>query len=321
MLVRGFLGHEKLLWSRTDTRKQPDLGSSPPESLQITRTPGKSRDVDRSPAQDEPGQETPDDVAGTEIDTTVPHSARIWNYWLGGKDNYPVDRAAGDQFSAVYSGIVDIARADRAFLARVVRFLAGEAGVRQFLDVGAGLPTADNTHEVAQRVAPESRIVYVDNDPLVLAHARTLLASSPEGSTNYVDADMSQPGKVLQEAAKWLDLTQPVGLTFMGVLGHVTDYAQARSIVTGLLDGLPAGSYLAINDSINTSEALEEALRQYEASGAVPYRTRSLEEFTGYFDDLELVEPGVVLVADWRPDPGAIRGPEIPQVGAVGRKK
>jgi hypothetical protein len=277
--------------------------------------------VDRSQDQNELGQEAPDEIAGTGIDTTVPHSARIWNYWLGGKDNYQVDRIAGDQFSAIYPGIIDIARADRAFLGRVVRFLAGEAGVRQFLDVGTGLPTADNTHQVAQRVAPESRIVYVDNDPLVLTHARALLSSSPEGSTHYVDADMSDPGNVLREAAEWLDLNQPVGLTIMGVLGHVTDHARARSIVSGLVDGLPAGSYLAINDSINTSEALEEALRVYEASGAVPYRTRSLEEFTGYFDGLELVEPGVVLVADWRPDPGASRGPEIPQVGAVGRKR
>jgi hypothetical protein len=261
------------------------------------------------------------DSAGTAIDTTVPHSARIWNYWLGGKDNYAVDRVAGDQFSAIFPQIVDIARADRAFLGRVVRFLAGEAGVRQFLDVGTGLPTKDNTHQVAQRVAPESRIVYVDNDPLVLAHARALLTSSPKGTTNYVDADMGDPEKVLQEAAKWLDLTQPVALTLMGVLGHVTDYAEARSIVAALLDGLPAGSYLAINDSINTSEALEDALRQYEASGAVPYRTRSLEQFAGFFDGLELVEPGVVLVADWRPDHAAFPGPEIPQVGAVGRKR
>jgi len=261
------------------------------------------------------------DSARTAIDTTVPHSARIWNYWLGGKDNYAVDREAGDQFSAIYPHIVDIARADRAFLGRVVRFLAGERGVRQFLDVGTGLPTHDNTHEVAQRVAPESRIVYVDNDPLVLAHARALLTSSPEGTTNYVDADMSDPEKVLDEAAKWLDLTQPVALTFMGVLGHFTDHDQAHSIVAALLDGLSAGSYLAINDSVNTSEALEDALRTYEASGAVPYRTRSLEQFTGYFDGLEIVEPGVVLVDDWRPDPAAVRGPEIPQVGAVGRKR
>ncbi len=276
---------------------------------------------DRSAVPGGPAPEELDDTARTAIDTTVPHSARIWNYWLGGKDNYAVDRVAGDQFSAIFPQIVDIARADRAFLGRVVSFLAGEAGVRQFLDVGTGLPTKDNTHQVAQRVAPESRIAYVDNDPLVLAHARALLTSSPEGTTNYVDADMGDPEKVLQEAAKWLDLTQPVALTLMGVLGHVTDYAEARSIVAALLDGLPADSYLAINDSINTSEALEDALRQYEASGAVPYRTRSLEQFAGFFDGLELVEPGVILVADWRPDPAALPGPEIPQVGAVGRKR
>ena len=202
-----------------------------------------------------------DETAGTGIDTSVPHSARIWNYWLGGKDNYEVDRAAGDQFSAIYPGIVDIARADRAFLGPG-RPLPGRRGrVRQFLDVGTGLPTADNTHEVAQRVAPDSRVVYVDNDPLVLVHARALLTSSPEGSTHYVAANMGDPEMVLREAAKWLDLAQPVGLTFMGVLGHVTDHAEARSIVAGLVDGLAAGSYLAINDSINTSEALEAALR------------------------------------------------------------
>ena len=262
-----------------------------------------------------------EDVAGTGIDITVPHSARIWNYWLGGKDHYAVDRAAGDQFSAIYPGIVDIARADRAFLGRVVRYLAGAAGIRQFLDVGTGLPTADNTHEAAQRVAPESRVVYVDNDPLVLAHARALLTSTPEGMTRYADADMSDTTAVLAAAGQWLDLTRPVALTFMGVLGHVTDHAAARRIVAGLLAGLPAGSYLAINDSVDTSPDLEEALRVYEASGAVPYRTRSLEQFTGYFDGLDLVEPGVVLVDDWHPDPDVPRGPEIPQIGAVGRKK
>jgi S-adenosyl methyltransferase len=255
------------------------------------------------------------------IDTTVPNSARIWNYWLGGTDYYEVDRAAGDQFSAIFPQIVDIARADRSFLGRVVRFLAADAGMRQFLDVGAGLPTADNTHEVAQRAAPQARVVYVDSDPLVLAHGQALLTSSPEGTAHYVDADLGDPGQVLREAAKWLDLSQPVALTLMGVLGHVTDYAEARSIVAGLLDGLPAGSYLAVNDSIDTSQALEEALRQYEASGAVPYRTRSLEQFASFFDGLDLVEPGVVLVQNWRPDPGHAAGPELPQVGGVGRKR
>jgi hypothetical protein len=263
-----------------------------------------------------------EDAAGTGIDINVPHSARIWNYWLGGKDHYQVDRTAGDQFSGIYPGIVDIARADRAFLGRVVRYLAGEAGVRQFLDVGTGLPTADNTHEVAQRVAPDAKVVYVDNDPLVLAHARALLTSTPGGVTHFVDVDMSDAAAVLRESGEWLDLTQPVALTFMGVLGHVTDHEAALRIVGTLLDGLPSGSYLAVNDSIDTSQELEEALRVYEASGAVPYRTRSLEQFTGYFDGLELVAPGVVVpVDDWRPDPGGPRGPVIPQAGAVGRKR
>ena len=271
--------------------------------------------------QSELGPAEHDSAAGTGVDTTVPHSARIWNYWLGGKDNFAVDREAGDQFSAIYPGIVDIARADRAFLGRVIRYLAGEAGIRQFLDLGTGLPTADNTHQVAQAVAPESRVVYVDNDPLVLTHARALLTSSAEGATFFVDADLREAGKVLRQAAQRLDLTQPVALTFMGVLGHIVDHNEARSIVHALLDGLPPGSYLSINDSVNTSAALEEALRVYEASGAVPYRTRTPEQFASYFEGLELVEPGVVNVDDWRPDPGSARGPEIPQLGAVGRKR
>jgi hypothetical protein len=136
-----------------------------------------------------------------ELNTGLPHSARVWNYWLGGKDNFPADREAGDQFREAFPGVVDVARASRAFLTRAVRYLAGEAGIRQFLDVGTGIPTADNTHEVAQRVAPESRIVYVDNDPIVLAHARALLTGTPEGRTAYVDADLYEPGKIL-EAAK-----------------------------------------------------------------------------------------------------------------------
>ena len=264
---------------------------------------------------------TEEELAGTGADFTMPHSARIWNYWLGGKDNFEVDREAGDQFSGIYPGIVDIARADRAFLGRVVRYLAGEAGIRQFLDVGTGLPTADNTHEVAQRVAPEAKVVYIDNDPLVLAHARALLTSTPEGETHFADVNMSDTTTVLQEAARWLDLSQPVALTFMGVLGHVTEHDVALRIVRGLLAGLPSGSYLAINDSIDTSPELEEALRVYEASGAVPYRTRSLEQFGGYFDGLELIEPGLTVPIDaWRPDPGVPGGPVIPQAGAVGRK-
>jgi len=172
----------------------------------------------------------------------VPQTARIWNYWLGGKDNFAADRAVGDEIRVAFPKIVENARFSRGFLARAVRYLAGEAGIRQFLDIGTGLPTADNTHQVAQSVAAEARIVYVDNDPLVLAHARALLTSSPEGVTDYVDADLRDPGKILQEASKTLDLTQPVALMLMGILGHISDDDEARSIVRRILSELPSGS-------------------------------------------------------------------------------
>jgi hypothetical protein len=255
-----------------------------------------------------------------EIDTSVPHSARIWNYWLGGKDNYPADRAAGDQYVEVFPGIVDIARASRQFLTRAVRYLAGEAQVRQFLDVGTGLPTVDNTHQVAQRVAPQSRIVYVDNDPLVLAHARALLTSTPQGVTDYVDADLHEPDKIVEAAAETLDFTQPVALMLMGILGHVTDDGEARSIVRRLLDALPSGSYLTLYDGTRTSQAFEEAQEGYDETGAVPYRLRSPEQIAGFFEGLELIEPGVVTPPRWRPDP-TVSGPaEVDAFGGVGRK-
>src|SRR5882724_10813124 len=158
-----------------------------------------------------------------EIDTTVSHSARIWDYWLGGKDNYPIDREVGDRIADMLPDIVTHARADRMFLGRAVRYLAGEAGIRQFLDIGTGLPTVDNTHEVAQRVAPESRIVYVDNDPLVLSYARALLTSTPEGTTRYIDADLHDPDKILAGAAGTLDFSQPVAVIMLGILGHIPD--------------------------------------------------------------------------------------------------
>jgi hypothetical protein len=254
------------------------------------------------------------------IDTSVPHSARIWNYWLGGKDYYPVDQAAGDQYVEVFPGIVDVARASRQFLTRAVRYLAGEAGIRQFLDIGTGLPTADNTHQVAQRVAPEARIVYVDNDPLVLAHARALLTSTPEGATDYVDADLRDPDKIVRGAAETLDFTQPVALMLMGIMGHITDDDEARSIVSRLLEALPPGSYLTLYDGARTSKAFEEAQQGYDDTGAVPYRLRSPEQIAGFFDGLELVEPGVVSCPRWRPDP-TVSGPaEVDAFCAVGRK-
>jgi S-adenosyl methyltransferase len=258
-----------------------------------------------------------------EIDTTVPHSARIWNYWLGGTDNYPVDRAAGEQFRQAFPGIVEVARASRAFHTRAVRYLAGEAGVRQYLDIGAGLPTANNTHEVAQRLAPESRIVYVDNDPLVLAHARVLLTSTPEGATSYVEADLRDPDTILKEAARTLDLGRPTALMLMGSMGHITDDQEAHAVVRRLLGGLPSGSYLALSDGSDTDPAGVEAQERYNQSGAVPYRLRSPERIAGFFEGLELVEPGVVSCPRWRPDPAETAGgphAEVDAFGGVGRK-
>jgi O-methyltransferase involved in polyketide biosynthesis len=254
------------------------------------------------------------------IDASVPHSARIWNYWLGGKDNYPVDREAGDQYREAFPEIVGVARASRAFLTRAVRWLAGEAGVRQFLDIGTGLPAADNTHEVAQRVAPEARVVYVDNDPVVLAHARALLTST-QGVTAYVDADLHDPDTILDAAARTLDFSQPVALMLMGILGHF-DYDEARSIVKRLLDPLPSGSYLTLNDGTNIiSEKFVQAQEIYNRSGAVPYHLRSPEQIAGFFEGLELVEPGLVSVPRWRPDRADGGLPEeLDAFGAVGRK-
>jgi hypothetical protein len=256
-----------------------------------------------------------------DIDASVPHSARIWNYWLGGKDNFAADREAGDEFLTVYPGQRDKARAVRHFLARAVRYLVDEAGVRQFLDVGTGLPTADNTHEVAQRLAPESRIVYVDNDPLVLAHARILLTSSSEGVTNYIDADLHDPARILAEAGKTLDLTQPVALLLIGVLGHVADVDEARSILRRLLAGLPTGSYLVQCDGTDTDLDYVAALEQYRDSGGVPYNVRAREEIASFYDGLEVVEPGVVQITRWRAEPNAFgEAADVSELGGVARK-
>ncbi|GGX59060.1 SAM-dependent methyltransferase [Streptomyces minutiscleroticus] len=255
------------------------------------------------------------------IDISVPHSARIWNYWLGGKDNYPVDEEAGDAYTAVFPGIVTIARSSRAFLGRSIRYLVEEAGIRQFLDVGTGLPTVDNTHEVAQRLAPESRVVYVDNDPLILVHARVLLTSSPEGATDYVEANLYEPERILAAAAETLDLAQPTALILSGILGHVADYEQARRIVRELMAGLPSGSHLCVNDgSRGTDPDYEQAQDGYNETGAVPYFLRPVDKIEAFFEGLELVEPGVVSVPLWRPEDGSAAPTPIGQHGGVGRK-
>jgi O-methyltransferase involved in polyketide biosynthesis len=246
--------------------------------------------------------ERPVEEIASKLDTSVPHSARVWNYWLGGKDNFAPDRAVGDQVSAVFPEIVEAARYARAFLRRAVTYLAGEAGIRQFLDIGTGLPTADNTHEVAQRMAPQARIVYVDNDPMVLAHARALLTSTPEGVTQYIDADVRDSEKIVQEARKTLDFSEPIALVMLGVMGHIEDPAEARSIVSALVSTLPSGSYLVMQDGTATSERVIESHRQYNESGAVPYHLREVADFKAFFEGLELVEPGVVPMGQWRPD-------------------
>ena len=267
----------------------------------------------------------PDPALSPIIDTSVPHSARMWNYWLGGKDHYPVDRAAGDEFSQAFPDIVNIARLSRHLLARVVRHLAAEAGIRQFLDIGTGLPTVDNTHDLAQRVAPDSRVVYVDNDPLVLTHARALLIGTPEGATDYIEADLRDPDAILAAAAKTLDFGRPVALMLMGIAGYLRAGDEPYAIVGRLVDALPSGSYLAMWDGVNvvTGEALEEAQEDFnEGAGApAPYTLRGRAEFSAFFDGLELVEPGVVSVPLWRPDPDPFGSPaEVDALCGVARK-
>ena len=257
----------------------------------------------------------------TGVDRTVAHSARMWNYYLGGKDNYQVDRDIAEEMLAIYPGYGIKARTCRYYLFRAVRFLTVEEGVRQFLDVGTGLPTAENTHQVAQQFAPESRIVYVDNDPLVLAHARSLLTSSPEGTTCYVDADLREPERILAEARASLDFREPIALLLLGVLGHLADYEEARGTVRRLLDGLPPGSYLVQCDGTTTDASYVKALADYRETIGVPYTPRAHEQIVSYFAGLELLEPGVVPIHQWRPEPGLVGVPAaVDESGGVGRK-
>lgn len=247
-----------------------------------------------------------------------PHAARIWNYWMGGKDNYEVDRAAGDAVAKVYPEIVTMALQSRKFLNRAVRHLAAEAGIDQFLDIGTGLPTMQNTHEIAQGITPHARIVYVDNDPLVLVHARALLANTTaEGVTTYVDADYHQPDAIIAEARKVLDFDRPVAVMFMGVLGYVTDFDEMRSIVSRVMAEVPAGSYLVLWDGTDTGDAINEGGEKLVESGAIPYHLRTLDQLGRCFEGLEMVEPGLAPITRWRPDAEA---EHIDAYGAVARK-
>ncbi|MFC4496898.1 SAM-dependent methyltransferase [Streptomyces ovatisporus] len=266
------------------------------------------------------GQDEASEAAS--IDPEVPHSARIFDFWLGGKDHFEADRSAGEQVLAAFPGMTELARASREFVGRVVRHLIEEEGVRQFLDVGTGLPTAGSIHEVAQQLAPEARIVYVDHDPLVLAHAGRLLTWSPEGASACLHADARDPDRILAGASRTLDLDEPVGVMLMGLLAHIERYTEARAIVHRLMQDLPPGSCLAIRDGTDTDEAYSAAMRRYGESGALPCRLRSPEEITRFFSGLELVEPGVVPVPLWRPSARqpAAGGAGLPVLGGVARK-
>ncbi len=252
----------------------------------------------------ESGQElTGDGDRPVSFDTSVAHIARVYDYWLGGKDNFAADRAAAEQAIQAFPAIPLSARANRAYLARVVRFLAGEAGIRQFLDIGTGIPAANHTHQVAQSVAPECRVVYADNDPVVLTHARALLASHPEGATDYIDADLRDPQKILDSAARLLDFSQPVAVMLMAILQHIGGDSDPYAIVTTLIDALPPGSFLALSHPASDIDAEEMAkmaavLNQMMAE-KVTFRDRAA--VSRFFDGLELVEPGLVQASKWRP--------------------
>ncbi|GAA2226291.1 SAM-dependent methyltransferase [Streptomyces amakusaensis] len=256
------------------------------------------------------------------IRTDVAHNARVWNHWLHGKDNYPVDRAVGDHITGLYPSIGEVARADRAFLGRAVTRLTAGLGMRQFLDIGTGLPTAENTHEVAQRLAPDSRIVYVDNDPIVLAHARALLTSAPEGLTEYLDADAHDPEGILRAVTPTLDLDRPVAVIMLGILNFIMDTGEARSIVRTLMDAVPSGSALVLTHPTLElgGEGNKEAMRFWNENATPPITARTGAEITSFLDGLEILSPGVVSCSQWRPDPSDDAPARVAQYGAVGVK-
>ncbi|MFJ3669999.1 SAM-dependent methyltransferase [Streptomyces sp. NPDC090106] len=255
-------------------------------------------------------------------DTSVAHNARVWNHWIGGKDNYEIDRRVGDRIAAMFPLVRDIARADREFLGRAVRRLTTEHGMRQFLDIGSGLPTVDNTHETAQRIAPDARIVYVDNDPLVLAHARTLLTSTPEGRTDYIEADVHDPAAILERAARTLDFTRPVAVMLLGVLNFVLDDDTARGIVRRLMEGVPSGSCLVLthptaDDALGGAGQIP-AMAFWNEHATPPITARGGTDVAGWFDGLDLLEPGLVSCSLWGAESNSPA--VVPQFAAVGVK-
>ena len=259
-----------------------------------------------------------------QLDISVAHIARVYDYWLGGKDNFAADREAGDEALQGYPDMLSSVRANRAFLRRAVRCLVVEGGIRQFLDIGTGLPSADNTHEVAQAVAPSSRVVYVDNDPVVRAHARALLTSGPEGATGYLDADARDAGTILAEAAKLLDFSQPVGVMLVAILQFIEDKDDPYGIVARLMEAVPPGSFMVVShppsDMQRLAPGLAEALAKLSQAMVQRVTPRSREQVTRFFDGVDLVEPGVVPIQQWRPDSDLEAAARAGMWGGVGRK-
>lgn len=261
-----------------------------------------------------------------EIDTSQPHPARMYDYYLGGENNFAVDREAAENVLAGMPSGRTFARENRAFLGRAVRFVAGEAGIRQFLDIGAGLPAANSVHEVAQAIAPDCRVVYSDNDPLVLAHARSLLTSSPEGRTGYIHADLRDPEAILASdvAQGILDFGEPIALMLVAILHFLPDDDEPADIIRTLLDALPAGSYLVASHLTGEHDrtGMEAAGQAYQKS-KMRGQARDRDEFARLaFSGLRLVRPGVVLVSEWRPEQAARPAPaEVNCYGGVAQKR
>jgi hypothetical protein len=258
------------------------------------------------------------------FDTTRAHQARGYDYLLGGKDNYAADRAAADAWLKIDPGMAFTARANRAFLGRAVRFLTAEAGMRQFLDIGTGIPTAGNTHEVAQAIAQETRVVYVDYDPIVLAHARALLDSHESGGTEYIDADLRDTGTILSNAQRLLDFTQPVAITLISILHAIPDADDPHAIVAKLLDAVPSGSYLALShvgSELYQAEARDDLADIAGRMSQQHFTWRSREQVARFFEGTDLVDPGLVRVEEWRPPAVTADAGRSSFWCAVGRKR
>jgi hypothetical protein len=256
------------------------------------------------------------------LDTSQAHIARVYDYWLGGKDNFAGDRAAGDAVIQAYPGVIATVRANRALLARMVRYLAGEAGIVQFLDIGTGIPSANNTHEVAQSVTPSARVVYVDNDPIVLVHARALLVSNPLGATSYLEADLRDLEPILDQAAHLLDFSQPVAVMLMGVMHLIGDEDDPSGIVARLMSAVSPGSYLAMSHPAADidADAMADARQRQNQAQAEPVTFRRRDEIERFFDGLEMVEPGLVRAPEWRPDLLAGANPGAALWAGLGQK-